>query len=268
MQHDQASFLIKEPFCISCSVISVHSLGPFFCWIVGLYTYQFLDTLYILGKLTLCLWRELQITSFCLHFLVVLWYVLPCRSCLHVVRFISFPLRLLDCKSFLLWSYEGILPSFLELLWLHFWHFNLESICNLSFILLQMAIQLSQYHLLNVPSFPSGLRCSLYHMLNSREILNRSLFRNSFLRFSTTLLSGVPLPHMPTQDLNFFLFKIPNSSSSELPVGGRSNGLCSLEADAAGLVWPSALIGSQAPGLLRDQQWRNSQSRKKISVVV
>ena len=125
-----------------------------------------------------------------------------------------------------------------------------------------MALQLSQYHLLTVPSFPNGLRCSLYHMLNSREILNGSLFRNSFLRFSTTLLSGVPLPHMPTQDVNFFLLKIPNSSSSELPVGGKSNGLCSLGAGAAGLVWPSALIGSQGPGLLRVSSEGTHRARK------
>lgn len=62
-------------------------------------------------------------------------------------------------------------------------------------------------------------------MLNSRE--KGSLLRNSFLRFSTTLLSHVHPTCPPetcltlTQD---FLLKMPGNSYSELPVGGKLMG--------------------------------------------
>lgn len=54
------------------------------------FTYQFLNSLYILGKLTLCLRHDLQITfPFYVRFLVESWYVLSSRNFLHVVRFIN-----------------------------------------------------------------------------------------------------------------------------------------------------------------------------------
>ena len=66
----------------------------FFCWP---FTHQFLDTLYILGKLTLRLWRELQIPfPFCLQCLVGSGYGLPCRSFPRVVDLSVFPLWRLD----------------------------------------------------------------------------------------------------------------------------------------------------------------------------
>ena len=77
----------------------------------------------------------------------------------------------------------------------------------------------------------------VYHMLNSRE--KGSLLRNSFLRFSTTLLSHVHPTCPPetcltlTQD---FLLKMPSNSLLRTSSGRKVDGLCSLQADAAGQV--------------------------------
>lgn len=125
--------------------------------------------------------------------------------------------------SLLLCNYRGILPSFLlELLWLHFWHLTCESICKLSSILLQMAVPLSQYILLMAPSFPVGLRCpnGLSHAKCERKRVASQKLLPEVLYYSAFLCPS----HMPTQDLYFFLLKMPGSSSSELPVGRKLMG--------------------------------------------
>lgn len=123
------------------------------------FTYQFLNSLYILGKLTLCLRHDLQITfPFCVRFLVESWVCVVLQkfsSRSQIYQHFMASVFLVIVKSFPLWSLKGTLPSFLlELIWLQFSHLNLESFCSLSFILLQVAIQLSQYHLLSGSSFP------------------------------------------------------------------------------------------------------------------
>ena len=144
--------------------------------------------------------------------------------------------------SLLLCNYRGILPSFLlELLWLHFWHLTCESICKLSSILLQMAVPLSQYILLMAPSFPVGLRCpnGLSHAKCERKRVASQKLLPEVLYYSAFLCPS----HMPTQDLsnpNPRLVFLPAQDARQLLLrtsgGKKVDGLCSLQADAAGQV--------------------------------
>lgn len=113
-------------------------------------------------------------------------------------------------------------PSFLlQLLGFHCSHLNLESICNVSFILCHPVdpISLTSWR----SSFPTGLRCPLSHRLSSREISKAFLLRNVSLSFSTALLSRVHHPTCPPKtDISFHL-RCPttpqNALWEESPVG-------------------------------------------------